>query len=167
MAKIQKNKVILLAILVISMVAVFQPTAALALNGDKPCSLSDEKNAIPGTFNVRDCLTIPEQLDSKFVPKERGLGEGVQGPANENQFAAGENENGIVILLVNAIDIFVKLIGSISLILFIFGAGITITAEGKDDRLDRGKNAMLYAIIGLAITFLSFIIVAFVQSVFY
>ncbi|MBP9717898.1 hypothetical protein KBD59_01240 [Candidatus Gracilibacteria bacterium] len=159
----QKMKLFLWTVMLGAMVFTAVIPSAFA-EDDKydPCRVSSDKTAIPDTFNVRDCLTTSEQQDSQLIPKNASdPARGEQGPREL------PNEEGIIVLLVYAIDLFVKIIGSVSLLVFIFGAVLAITAEGKEDRLTRGKDAMIYAVIGLAITMLSFVIVAFVQSIFY
>lgn len=98
--------------------------------------------SIPDTFPVTQYLTIEGQ---------------------SNKVAAG----GIMKFIVDVIDLLVKIIGSLALIVFIVGALLTIVSEGKEDRLEKGKTAMLYAIYGIVISLMAFVIVAFVQSIFF
>lgn len=117
------------------------------------------REAIPGTFNVRENLSVPGQ-SNRLLPQPQGNGSG--------QAGGGEQElTGIAGFLVRAINLFVEIVASISLIVFIIGGLLTITSEGKEDRIEKGKNAMVYAIIGLAVTFFAFIIVTFVQSILF
>lgn len=122
-----------------------------------PCELKAEKgDAIPSTFPVGDCLTAKDQ--KSFVPTKK----------DEDKAKGGLSaEKGIGGILIKAIDLLTKIIASIALIIFIIGALLTVTSEGKEDRLEKGKTAMLYAIIGLIVAFFSFIIVTFVQSVLF
>ena len=105
---------------------------------------------IPGTFNVNKYLKTGKQ--TSLVP---------------GGSSTAANSTGIKGFAVYVIDLFVKVIGSLALIIFIAGALLTITSEGKEDRLEKGKTAMLYAVIGMVIALMSFIIVTFVQSIFY
>lgn len=120
----------------------------------EPCKLKTEGGeTIPSTFPVGDCLTAEGQ--TSFVPtlsEDKGELSG---------------EKGIGGILVKAINLLTKIIASIALIVFIIGALLTVTSEGKEDRLEKGKTAMFYAIIGLLVAFFSFIIVTFVQSVLF
>jgi hypothetical protein len=111
-------------------------------------------SAVSDTFNVNQFLTTKDQ--KTYVP------------AGDAATSIDPTQSsGVIIILLKAIDLFVKIIGSIALIVFILGAILTITSEGKEDRLEKGKTAMVYALIGLVITFFSFIIVAFVQSILF
>lgn len=126
------------------------------------------KNIVPDSFAVGKCLSTKGQRGSKFMPKPIGVERGQVGPANANEANANFNEETSArTILINAIDIFVKLIATLSLIVFIIGAVITIVSQGKDELIDRGKNAMIASMIGLAVAMFSFIIVTFVQSIFF
>lgn len=109
------------------------------------------KSFVPESFNVNEYLRANKDQKT-LVPSAN----------NQNSRAAG-----ITGVLVKAIDLMVRLVGSISLIVFIIGAVITIASGGKEDRLEFGKTTMVYSLIGLVVTFMSFIIVTFVQSVLF
>lgn len=104
-------------------------------------------DAIPETFPVGEHLSTKDQ--TSFVPSEKN------------------KEGGITFVIVRAIDLLIRFIGGIALIVFIVGALLTVASEGKSDRLEKGKNAMVYAIIGLLIALLSFIIVKYVESILF
>lgn len=126
---------------------------ATAVFADEPTATAgDEVEPIkmPDTFSVNKYLKTEEQ--TSMVPGSN--------PDPNADF-------GVVGFLIKAIDLFVKIIGAIALVVFILGALLTILSEGKEDRLEKGKSAMVYALIGLVITFMAFIIVSFVQSIFF
>lgn len=129
----------------------FGTTAVFAQDPAPPATASDEAEAIkmPETFSVNKYLKTDEQ--TSMVPGT----------------TSDPNSTGVVGFLIKAIDLFVKIIGAIALVVFILGALLTILSEGKEDRLEKGKSAMVYALIGLVITFMAFIIVSFVQSIFF
>ncbi|MFZ5364839.1 MAG: pilin [Patescibacteria group bacterium] len=52
--------------------------------------------------------------------------------------------------------------GSIALAVFIYGGVLWMFSGGSEGRIDKGKKAMLYAAIGLAVIFLSYTLVSFV-----
>lgn len=126
--------------------AVFADEGAAAPAGGAPAAGdSAKKSPIDETFDVSTHLTTKGQGTS----------------------TTSADSGGIANFIVKVIDLLVKLIGSVALIIFILGALLTVTSEGKEDRLEKGKTAMLYALIGLIIAFFSFIIVSFVQSIFF
>ena len=120
-----------------------QPAAAPTQSGT-PAS-------IPDSFDVNKQLTAPGQ--TTYVPTYA-------------QAQSGE-PSGAVKFTLKVINLMVMVIASLALIVFIIGALLTIASEGKEDRLEKGKTAMLYAIVGIIVAFMSFIIVAFVQSILF
>lgn len=110
---------------------------------------------IPGSFSVNKCLKTPDQ--TSFVPN-----------SGETASAGPEVAHSAIVKFASkAITIFLGVISSIALIVFILGALLTVTAEGKEDQLEKGKSAMIYAVIGIILALLSFVIVAFVQSILF
>ena len=53
-------------------------------------------------------------------------------------------------------------VGTISLLLFIYGGLVLMTSAGASAKIDKGKNIILYAVIGMVIVFTSYILVKFV-----
>lgn len=147
-------KFLILTTLVALFAVNFGATAVFAEPPDTTATASDEVEPIkmPDTFSVNKYLKTEEQ--TSMVP----------GTTSD---ATSATSTGVVGFLIKAIDLFVKIIGAIALVVFILGALLTILSEGKEDRLEKGKSAMVYALIGLVITFMAFIIVSFVQSIFF
>lgn len=139
----------LIGYLLISFGAISGATSVLAKNP----GYIDEK------FEVDNFLKLDDQ--SSYVPSSK------KDASNEGEIAAKPAPKGIIAFALNAIDLFIKIIGSIALIIFIAGALLTITSEGKEDKLEKGKSAMIYSLIGLIVALFSFIIVSFVQSIFF
>lgn len=64
------------------------------------------------------------------------------------------------------IKAFLGIVGSISLIIFIY-AGITlITAAGKTSQIQQGKETMLWAALGIIIVLAAYAVLKFVMSAF-
>lgn len=101
------------------------------------------------TFNVRDILKLP--------------GEGDQPTA---YFDDNSKYSPIVKLIIRIINYATQIIGSIAIILFIVAGFTFMLSTGNQQTLDRAKDTALYAIIGLVVTFFSYVIAIFVQSVF-
>ena len=126
------------------------PAADSGTPSDTTDGSGSNTSSIPDHFNVNSALKLPGQKDR--IP-------GADGAA-----ASGK---GIVGLFLDGMDLFIKLIGSMALIIFIIGALLTIASEGKQDMLEKGKTTMVYAVIGIIISLMSFIIVTFVQSILF
>jgi type IV secretory pathway VirB2 component (pilin) len=84
----------------------------------------------------------------------------------ENNFFQNKSYPPIVNLVLSVIDFFVKVMGSIAVIMMIVAGFLLIFSQGDQQRIDSGKEIVKYAIIGLVITFLSYTIVVTIQSIF-
>lgn len=67
-------------------------------------------------------------------------------------------------ILLKAIDMLVTIIGAIIVIVLIIGGLMLATAHGNEQQIQKGKDIFKYSIAALAVTFLAFVIVSFVQS---
>ena len=54
------------------------------------------------------------------------------------------------------------IVGSIALLMFIYGGFLWLTSGGGKERIKKGKDILIWAIIGLVIIFLSYTLVEFV-----
>lgn len=54
------------------------------------------------------------------------------------------------------------IVGSIALLMFIYGGFLWLTSAGNEQKISKGKNVLIWASIGLAIIFLSYSLVGFV-----
>ena len=86
---------------------------------------------------------------------------------NQKTFDTNANGGPIIGTVNRVIDLMVKLIATFSLLVFIFGAILLITANGDDNQLQRGKGTIKYAIIGIIFVMLSYTIVILVQSLLF
>ncbi|MCK9186574.1 pilin [Candidatus Gracilibacteria bacterium] len=72
----------------------------------------------------------------------------------------------IVSLVLKVINYATAIIGTIAMIIFIIAGFMFMIAQGDQTKIDKAKEIFKYAIFGLIITFLSYIIVIFTQSLF-
>jgi hypothetical protein len=61
-------------------------------------------------------------------------------------------------LLARVITIFTGVAGSIALLMFVYGGITWVSSGGSAERIETGKKAMVYAVIGLTIIFGSYAI---------
>lgn len=73
----------------------------------------------------------------------------------------------IVAAILDVIEFIIRVVGAIAILLIIIGGLYMIISEGSEDRLEKGKTILTSAIIGLVISMFSYLIVRFVQSIFY
>ncbi|MBU1152113.1 pilin [Patescibacteria group bacterium] len=103
------------------------------------------------TFNVKDLLQAEGQEQSYF---------------EEQYFDDEEAYSPIEIIIVRVIEFATRIIGSLALILIIISGFIYMFSQGDQQNLDKAKDIAVYAVIGLLVTFLSFIVTLAVQSLF-
>jgi len=72
----------------------------------------------------------------------------------------------IICFSLTILDFATQIIGSIALILIIISGFMLMLAQGNQQKLDEAKDIAKYAVIGLVITFMSYIITIFVQGLF-
>ncbi len=72
----------------------------------------------------------------------------------------------IISFLLKLINYATTIIGTIAMIIFIIAGFMFMIAQGDQTKIDKAKEIFKYAIYGLIITFLSYLIVIFVQSLF-
>ncbi|MBA4336191.1 hypothetical protein C0416_00260 [bacterium] len=107
-----------------------------------------------GSFKVSDWLKIPDgqtYLDSG-TPKDG---------------TKTTLKNGLVYFVIKIIELLTKIIGSFALLFLITGGLILMASHGNSQLQTRGKQMILYSILGIVIAFGSLIIVTFVQSLFF
>lgn len=68
-------------------------------------------------------------------------------------------------ILLNVMSWILWLAGAFALIYLIYGGILYITAAGNEEKTKAGKNAIVYAIIGIAIVVLSFVIVNWIADI--
>lgn len=65
-------------------------------------------------------------------------------------------------LIGNVLRALFGILGSIALLMFIYGGFVWLTSGGEAEKITTGKNTMVWAVLGIAIIFASFAIVTFV-----
>lgn len=65
-------------------------------------------------------------------------------------------------LIARVINWILSLVGSVSLLMFVYGGLTWMTSAGVADKVKKGKDIIIWAVIGLAIVFTSYILVKFV-----
>lgn len=110
----------------------------------------------PGTFDVK-----------KYLRVNTGDEETDQGGAESQNLSDDPEVSPIFAFISKTIDFLIAVIGSLALLIFIVGAFYMLVSEGQEDRLQKGKQAMVFSLIGLALALFSYIITRAVQSIFF
>lgn len=71
----------------------------------------------------------------------------------------------ILQIVVNVSIFLLGLSGSVALVMFFYGGLLWITAQGKPDRVEAGRDTLKHAVIGLAIVFGSYAFINFIIAV--
>ena len=58
------------------------------------------------------------------------------------------------------LDFFLGFLGFIAVVMIIYGGILYVTAAGEQDKVDKGKKIIMYAIVGIVIILLSYAIVS-------
>jgi myosin heavy subunit len=107
------------------------------------------------TFDVESILNI----DPMIVDTQEYT-------AQEKPYFNDTENSPIFSFILRAIDFAIKIMGSIAVLIIIIAGFILVISTGNDSRIEQGKNAIKYAIIGLVLAFMSYTIVLFVQAIF-
>lgn len=93
---------------------------------------------------------------------------GLYTSGQKGDLVAANNDQGPIFTIVNrALNIMVGLASTVALVIIIIGAYILITAQGGENQLEKGKNAIIYSILGLVFILTSYTIVRLVQSILF
>ncbi len=78
-----------------------------------------------------------------------------------------QSESPVAAFILDIINFITKIIGTIAMVLIIVGGLMMIVSQGEEHLLQKGKDTLTTAIFGLVISMFAYIIVRFVQSLFY
>jgi hypothetical protein len=67
-------------------------------------------------------------------------------------------------LVINFGKFLLGIVGSLALLMFVYGGFTWLTSGGESGKIDAGKKILINSVIGVAITFFAWVIVAFVVS---
>ena len=75
--------------------------------------------------------------------------------------------NPLAAFIIQIINFIVLISGSVSFLLIVVGGFMILSSAGNETSLNKGKDIIKIAIIGLVLTLSSYFIVAFVQSILF
>jgi hypothetical protein len=70
--------------------------------------------------------------------------------------------NDFVVLAIRVSQIILALTGSLSLLALIYGGVLFLISAGNTERVSKAKSTIFYAVIGIAVVFFSYTIIAFI-----
>ena len=92
-------------------------------------------------------------------------GPGVTKPVRlPNPLGTGAEKINIPTLLGNVVNAILGIVGSLALVMFIYGGIIWMTSSGNAEQVTKGKNIIIWATIGLVVIFSAYALVNFVLT---
>lgn len=92
-------------------------------------------------------------------------------PVNNSNGGGGGVETGdplylqeISIYIGNIIKALIPLVGIIAFIMLIFGGFTILSSGGNPENTQKGKNIITYAILGIVLTIVSWLVLLFIQN---
>jgi uncharacterized membrane protein YjfL (UPF0719 family) len=68
----------------------------------------------------------------------------------------------VPVLIGNVLNVALGIVGSLALVMFIYGGFVWMLAAGNEQAVEKGKNILMWAAIGLVVIFASYSLVRFV-----
>jgi len=81
-----------------------------------------------------------------------------------NPLTGTTKSEGIPTLLGNVINSVLGIIGSLALVMFIYGGATWMLSAGNQEQVTKGKNILIWATLGLVIIFTAYALVSFVLT---
>jgi hypothetical protein len=80
------------------------------------------------------------------------------------QYCGAYQINDFIVIAVKVVNIILGVVGSLALLMFIYGGGYMLLSAGNKERVQKGRSIIINAVIGLVIVFTSYLIIQFVMS---
>lgn len=87
-----------------------------------------------------------------------------QGICNSKYDCGNYDVNDMLMLAITAANWILGIVGSLTLLMFIYGGFLFLVSSGSSEQITKAKGVLIAAVIGLAIVFSSYLIIKFVLS---
>jgi hypothetical protein len=114
--------------------------------------IAEVENSVDASFDIGSILSVSSE------------GEGTQDHA---YFGDEDGTPPMVAFILQIVNFVTKMVGVIAMLLIVVGGLMMIVSQGEEALLQKGKDTVIAAIFGIVIVMFSYIIVRFVQSLFY
>ena len=88
----------------------------------------------------------------------------ISGISLQGQTGLPDSTQNVGDALTNVVNVLIYLIGGLSLIFIIVGGLLIVTAAGSPRRVEQGREAIIYAIVGLVIAIGALAVVTFISG---
>lgn len=171
-----KNKKLFIFLLLCGLVLTLIPSFVFAAEYQCVCVSKGYEYYIEGNYpNITACEKpcMSYCLDT-YKPMDSSTCKTVSSAKSPTPSAGGGQTTGkltnplgttdVPTLIGKVIKAVLGVVGSIALLMFIYGGFLWLTSAGAEQKITKGKQVLVWAIIGLAIIFLSYAAVGFVIS---
>ena len=113
------------------------------------------------------CLVLASLVKpvSAFTCPDKTIREGESVSAlSECNVEKTEGEKSLMSNVSMLINVFASVMGFLAIVMIIYGGFMLLTAQGDPARIKRGKDVVLYSVIGLILVVLAYAIVNFVMN---
>jgi len=90
------------------------------------------------------------------APKQTGSQTALTNPLTGS---ASDVSGGIPAIIGKIINAVLGIVGSLALLMFVYGGLLWMTAGGRDEKITQGKNIIIWSTLGLVVIFASYAIV--------
>lgn len=112
-------------------------------------------------FEVFDVFSVNQDAGDN-VDGSTTISESIKEYAKENT-----GNNIVIAIIMRVINVMMLLIGTFAFLVIFYSGVLLVTANGDEGKIEKGKNMIVPAILGLVFAFLSYYITIFIQSFFY
>lgn len=136
------------------------------LNTQEPFKTAFAVEPAPAAGAEKEKVDIPDETIKHLKDLKFNVNERLNLNGGDQKKAYFASSNPIVDFILQIINFALRIIGSLAVIILIVGGFMMMVSQGNQQKVDEAKDIVKYAIIGLIVTFLAYIIVIFVQSLF-
>ncbi|MBN2884437.1 hypothetical protein JXE04_00750 [Patescibacteria group bacterium] len=118
-----------------------------------------------GIVTLLFVLLFPLNLNAQLVDLDSADTTANRPPQCVNKYDCGNYDvNDMVMIAVTAAKWILGIVGSLTLLMFIYGGFLFLVSSGSSEQITKAKNVLIAAVIGLVIVFSSYLIIKFVLS---
>jgi hypothetical protein len=158
-----KNKIFKAGVFSIFLLISFIIVSPVTLAAGYTCQCHDNSSS-----GVSDCDSCVANCTNKGgvsfctpVPDQEGTGNN-NNTTNSQPLPNPLGTTSVNEIIARAIELVLSLVGSISLLMFVWGGFTWMTSAGSNEKIKKGRDIIVWSVIGLAIVFTSYVLVKFV-----
>jgi len=112
------------------------------------------------------CVSNVSKAVDEYIAKDHQMPKGYSGPLPECAFDGScRDVNKLVELALKVVDYLFSIVAGLAFVFFIYGGFTWIFSFGNPEKVKKGQQIFVYAVIGLIIVFSAYILVSFLLNV--